>query len=747
MTAALGHNQEAERLAALRHLELLDSEPEEAFDALTRLASNLLGVPIAVVSLVDATRQWFKSRHGLEASETPREVAFCSYAILDDEPLVVSDATQDARFAENPLVTDGLKIRAYAGVPLRTSAGHAIGTLCAIDQRPRHFSPQEIALLKDLASIARREILHRETALTAKRVAAESVEAVSKTEKLYQASFERAAIGIAIVALDGRWMRLNPTICRILGRSEEALKALTVQDVTHPEERADSIREARGLVTGGAEHFNCQKRYVRPDGDVVWANLTVTLVRDEAGAPVHFVSVVEDITAKRATEVALQQLHQQLEDRVQARTEELQLATQQLGDANAKMEDLYHNAPCGYYSLNADGVFVQINETSLRLFGCTREELLGVKGPRDFFTDAGKRRFAQVYPRFKADGFFGPEEFDLLSGDGVCRRISVMATALKDPMGNFLRSRTVIFDVTELHRTRHALQTLVLEQERMLDNELLAIAKLKDRHIVWANRAFERLFGYEPNELAGQPMRRLYTSEESFKQLGAAAYPVISKGGSYRGQLPMVKKSGQCLWVDMSGAQLSLDTGESLWTMVDISAMKRYQTKVEALAFNDALTGLPNRMLLMDRLSQALAAAERSGQVVAVGFADLNGFKAVNDQYGHEAGDLLLREVGKRLKASVRPHDTVARLGGDEFVVVVTQLRSAEECDVIFKRAAAAVATPVRLSETVEARVSASFGVAHGPERGLDAAGLIARADASMYVAKREARLRTPSLG
>ncbi|HEY0253522.1 MAG TPA: GAF domain-containing protein, partial [Kofleriaceae bacterium] len=144
---------EAQRLSALHAFNILDTAPQPSFDRITALASRILDVPIALVSLVDDERQWFKSCIGLGASETSRDVAFCAYAILNPGVLVVSDATEDPRFADNPLVTGEPYIRAYAGAPLVTSHGFALGTLCAIDTRPRRFTTEQLASLVDLASI------------------------------------------------------------------------------------------------------------------------------------------------------------------------------------------------------------------------------------------------------------------------------------------------------------------------------------------------------------------------------------------------------------------------------------------------------------------------------------------------------------------------------------------------------------------------------------------------------------------
>jgi len=513
---------------------------------------------------------------------------------------------------------------------------------------------------------------------------------------------------------DGRFLFANPAGRRTFGLDDEGMTKQTWHVLVRPEERVGVTEQLQRFT---AEHpvVRTETRFPGPNGQTRWGEFVHHALFDAQGQLTEVQTVGRDITDRRALQA-------------------------QLAEALASLQDLYDRAPCGYYSLDAHGKFLQINAVALAWIGCAADEVVGKQGPKDFFTAEGVAEFERNFPAFLAQGRVGPLEFDLLGRDGSTRRVSLSATAMCDAGGAFLRSRSVMYDITELARVQGEVQALNRQQEAMLDNDLIGIVKLKDRHALWENRALERLFGYGPGEIEGLSARILYADDVSYEALGRDAYHVLAAGGSYRTQLRMVRKDGSPIWIDMSGAMISPDTGESMWMMLDITAMKEHEQKVEQIAFHDALTGLPNRILLTDRLRQAIPLTERLRSLVAVCFIDLDGFKIVNDRLGHAAGDRLLQVVGQRLQECVRGNDTVARFGGDEFVLLLTHLQTRDECNQVLARVVKSIGEPVDVGDGEFAQVSASIGVAFCPDDGRDGNQLLQVADRAMYVAKKSER-------
>lgn len=382
---------EAERLELLHALNLLDTPAEPVFDRITRLVAHILNVPIALVSLVDGDRQWFKSRVGLEATETPREVAFCAHAITQTAPMVVVDATQDARFEDNPLVTGNPNIRFYAGVPLRSAGGLAIGTLCAIDSRPRQLSADETSILIDLAALVSKEVQLREAVILTRHQISHSAQAIEAVEARFRTVFERAGVGIALVAPDGGWIRVNEALCQIVGYSEDELIKLTFQDITHPDDLNTDLSLLRQLIDDEVDRYELEKRYLHKNGNTVWIHLIVTKQMSQQGELEYFVSIIKDIQARKEAEASLTELRKDLEERVETRTKDLRLANtmlassmeqqlrseQELRKREAELQLVLENANDAYVCIDQAGVISDWNRQAEQTFGWSKQEALG----------------------------------------------------------------------------------------------------------------------------------------------------------------------------------------------------------------------------------------------------------------------------------------------------------------------------------------------------------------------------------
>lgn len=196
---------EASRLAALQCYRILDTDPEDSFDDLTALAAEMCGVPIALVSLIDAKRQWFKSTVGIDATETPRDIAFCAHAILQSDVFIVPDTLLDDRFADNPLVTNDPHIRFYAGMPLITSVGEALGTLCVIDRVPRQLTDSQQEALRRLGRQTVKLLEYR----LSDREHREAASALRESETRVQDFLMSASDLIQSATLDGRFLFVN----------------------------------------------------------------------------------------------------------------------------------------------------------------------------------------------------------------------------------------------------------------------------------------------------------------------------------------------------------------------------------------------------------------------------------------------------------------------------------------------------------------------------------------------------------
>ncbi len=254
-------------------------------------------------------------------------------------------------------------------------------------------------------------------------------------------------------------------------------------------------------------------------------------------------------------------------------TEQRRLQAELLA-ASDRVRDLYDNAPCGYHSLDAQGCFLHVNATELAWLGCTRDELIGRRRVTEFLSPEGLALFERHFSRLIASGRVEGLEFDLVPQRGAGRRVNLTATAIYDEHGQYVMSRTVMFDITELHRVRQDLHRLVLEQSAMLDNELVGMVRVRDRRFVWVNRGMARMFGYATDELVGMPTVGLYADADEHLRVGAGIGSASRSGQTYRTQVRMLRKDGSEFWIDLSSVQLGDAPVESLALFVDITPLK-----------------------------------------------------------------------------------------------------------------------------------------------------------------------------
>jgi PAS domain S-box-containing protein len=307
---------ELERLAALRIHEVLDTAPEEEFDDLTRLASYICKTPIALVSLIDASRQWFKSRFGIDVAETPREVAFCSHTILGGDVLEVPNALADERFADNPLVTGSPGIRFYAGAPLTTAEGLNLGSICVIDRVPRKLDEGQLDALRTIS----RQVVH----LLELRV---GVIRLDRAAAFRQAILDSAVPSIISTTPDGVITVFNRGAEKMLGYSADEIVGkvtpVLIHDPAEVAARADELTADLGRpVQPGFEVFVAKVRggksetrewiYVRKDGTTLPVRLSVSEIVDRAGKLTGFLGIARDHTEVRRSQQELERLAEKL---------------------------------------------------------------------------------------------------------------------------------------------------------------------------------------------------------------------------------------------------------------------------------------------------------------------------------------------------------------------------------------------------------------------------------------------------
>ncbi|WP_417544831.1 ATP-binding protein [Marinobacter sp.] len=405
---------ERARQTALDQLRILDTPPEARFDRLTRMAARLLNVPVALISLIDRDRQWFKSCVGLDVSETPRSISFCGHAILDRQPLVIEDTWEDERFCDNPLVTGAPYIRFYAGTPLHSADGHALGTLCVIDRKPHTLSEEDRQSLRDLADCAEEQISARELAIHYREQELEQQNeslvmlkqlADLAPGSLYQ--FRRYPDGRMSFPFSSKGIERTLGVTQRQARDDAA----ALFKMIHPDDlhavKASIDESARQLSTWSIQfRLRGQERRWRwiegrstpqklSDGSIIWHGY------------------LEDIDDKKKALLGLQE-------------SELQLRR------------LFELAPTGILlSDYRTSAIIDVNAAMLKSTGYSKDEFLKLDYRKLLDPDHVSRR-TEALDQLRQTGYFGPVEQNVIDREGVIFPVIIHSMLIRDFSGRKL---------------------------------------------------------------------------------------------------------------------------------------------------------------------------------------------------------------------------------------------------------------------------------------------------------------------
>lgn len=411
--------------------------------------------------------------------------------------------------------------------------------------------------------------------------------ALAANERRLEGIFASMSEGLVVHGPDGRVVDANPAAEHLLGLSRDELLGRSPMDPRWKAHREDGTpldgheHPAMRALTSGRPLRDQVMGVESPRRGPRWISVNASpIVGDAGAAPVGVVATFVDITERRELEA-------------------------RLAASLAQLRDLYDHAPSGHYSLDADGRYVHVNATALEWLGCTRDELVGQARPTDFMAEEDRARFDELFPRFVAEGMHSALEYDLVGRHGQRRRISARATALRDAQGRFVMSRSVMHDITELHRTRLHLQELLRVQGAMLDNDQIGILRFEQGRVVWQNRAIQRIFGYAPDELAGASSRLLYADDAAYEAIASESRAVLDAGEPFRRQLPLQRRGGERVWIDASGVRPAPERDETIWFLVDLTPMKRAE---ESRLRNVELQAENQRLLETRRLKDQLLA-------------------------------------------------------------------------------------------------------------------------------------------
>jgi len=419
------------------------------------------------------------------------------------------------------------------------------------------------------------------------------------------------------------------------------------------------------------------------------------------------------------------------------------------------LHDTFETAAIGLGLISLSGHWLRVNRRLCQKLGVTAAELMAHK-----FADIID---PQDRHKFDLDGGATEGDSTLLAGASQqsfelrCQRkngswfwADVTISLAQETDG---RPSVFVCSVQDIHRLKTAEEHLIVERRLMIQQLRMQSAMFNatqegmliispDHHVISCNPAFSEITDYAADEIKGRHVRFLFGGEAG-EATWRAIQASLMETGQWSGESWARRKGGEAFRDWTSIHALTDDSGRLLnyvLTSIDMSRIAHAPGELERLAFSDWLTGLPNRNLFMNRLNHAIGRARRNATTGAVMHIDLDGFKAVNDRYGHMTGDELLRQVAGRLKGRLREVDTVARFGGDEFLVVLEELRKPEGAGIVADALIGTLARPFSLGRSGQVNITSSIGVAMFARDAQDADSIIAEADRALFDAKMAGR-------
>lgn len=531
---------------------------------------------------------------------------------------------------------------------------------------------------------------------------------LAESEHRYRTLVENSPFCIHEIDLDGRLQSMNRAGLDMMGLDEErkvcGLPYLSA--VSEPDSgRIKALLQ--DAFDGRASHFE----FAAVGDTPLYFKSCFIPIRDIDGKVAKLMGLTEDITARKHSETVLRQ-------------------QRQLSD------DIINSLPGIFYMLNTQGRFVRTNPKFLAVTGYSQEEIERM-AVLDFFDDRDKAMITRrIEDAFESGDAWAEAGLVVKSG----RSIPYYFTGHRTVIDGQLYLVGVGTDITERKRSEENLRITASVFENSQEAILITDA---NNAIVDVNPAFVHITGYSREEVLGDNPRLLNSGRHG-SEFFDAMWQSLEQQKSWRGEIWNRRKSGE-VYAELLSISAICDSASKVQRYVgvfsDISHLKAHEAELSRIAHYDALTGIPNRVLLADRMKQAIAQTTREQLMVAICYLDLDGFKRINDTMGHDAGDLVLIETARRIGATIRGGDTVARLGGDEFVVVLLGLERGEECVATLDRLLAEIAEPMVVKDKTLA-LSTSIGVSIYPLDDEDPDTLLRHADQAMYMAKQAGKNR-----